>query len=1319
MKKQKDLLFVEESIIKILGTKCKLGFLNEIKQFDNKNKPRLRWFSVVISKITEENKEESAGIFIFNRKRKKRFELETIFPISENLVLRDISSSQNFEIKITDRAFLIFSAPKNVKELIDVELMKWVQPDLELCVPEFKWIASFKPTKFDPTKELFFLFGSINKKGSRKKTNKKMNEKKKLTKTKSVPSFKTTLSFLKKKKKKDQKKEKRTKKKHPNSEKISKSEISKLRLLGLTKISSTSDLSKVTKIDWRSEKKSKNRSESKSGSGSGSESEIDDDDDDDEYENNNHTKENENSFLTNLQSTDLSSDEIYKIRQQFILSETNKKKYLFSDKNERKILLGTWNVNEKKLLKNESLHNWITEKIILFQQNEKEKEKEKEEEKEVGEEKDKEVEKEVGEEKEEKDKEKEEIEEIEEEKEEKGKEESEIKKEENKNETNNENEIEKNEKYLPDLIGLGFQETDMSVNSVLVGDISSGKSWITQIETTLKSLNTEYVCLKVTQLSGILLAIYVKKSIMPEITRVKTGQVACGILNVLGNKGGTAIRFSWFNSNIVIINSHLACSLSKVEKRNGDQKTISNNLSFTIERNYNELYEMEFEKTKNLSLKKKNKRKSLRFDKKIKRNSKKGNQSYLNGYSNLSQQKKSKTIHIDDHDLIFWLGDLNYRIRYPSRKEVIQMIEEEKFQELQSYDQLQEQIRKKNVFQDYQEGLLNFAPTYKFNNGTNVYDTSEKKRLPAWTDRILWKYKRKNLPIVNQLCYCSHPGYLSSDHKPVSSLFLVETWEINNEKRKQFRQKIIKEWDIMEMSYVPQATIDQHSINFQEIYYGVPKKSTITITNTGKVASIYNFISKNQSGDICKKWLSIDEPTCLLLPGESKKITFTVLVNNKISRFLNIKKEILDDILILRLQGGTDFFIDIKGHWQKTCFGVRINDLVNIPDPFRVSKNLGYYANNQNPQPIPKELMRIVDYIVKHGLEEYHIFLETGDESQIAEIRECLDTNQEFETGFSIYSYCVTLLDFLDSLPSPMSVDDTIGFMIDEVESRERMLVLEKNKLVNTTKELEIKLNEKETMIKSFEKQQEKLGVTLSKIEFEAQEMEGPILKGQEMKEDLKKQIKKLKRKITNQQSQEKKKIQQKKKEKKHQSKEYQRKNEELNQLLRQHKHFRNSIILTKKKIENLKEEFQNEMKNYYKINQDYQKTQKEMKILELEIEVSTTQIDIIKQEKQQAEQKKKSKKKSKQKNSIEETSEELEKSIKLHMQDIQMNTNELQLLKIQLEQSSKLLKEIKKSITTNKIQKNELKLNLLKKEYVQFCKKIIALESLVAPKNK
>lgn len=39
------------------------------------------------------------------------------------------------------------------------------------------------------------------------------------------------------------------------------------------------------------------------------------------------------------------------------------------------------------------------------------------------------------------------------------------------------------------------------------------------------------------------------------------------------------------------------------------------------------------------------------------------------------------------------------------------------------------------AFMGYDEGPLLFRPTYKYDVGTDNYDTSEKMRIPAWTGK--------------------------------------------------------------------------------------------------------------------------------------------------------------------------------------------------------------------------------------------------------------------------------------------------------------------------------------------------------------------------------------------------------------------------------------------------------------------------------------------------------------------------------------------------------------------------------------------------------
>ena len=40
------------------------------------------------------------------------------------------------------------------------------------------------------------------------------------------------------------------------------------------------------------------------------------------------------------------------------------------------------------------------------------------------------------------------------------------------------------------------------------------------------------------------------------------------------------------------------------------------------------------------------------------------------------------------------------------------------------------------AFTGYQEGPLLFRPTYRYDLGTDNYDTSEKMRIPAWTGTL-------------------------------------------------------------------------------------------------------------------------------------------------------------------------------------------------------------------------------------------------------------------------------------------------------------------------------------------------------------------------------------------------------------------------------------------------------------------------------------------------------------------------------------------------------------------------------------------------------
>jgi hypothetical protein len=67
------------------------------------------------------------------------------------------------------------------------------------------------------------------------------------------------------------------------------------------------------------------------------------------------------------------------------------------------------------------------------------------------------------------------------------------------------------------------------------------------------------------------------------------------------------------------------------------------------------------------------------------------------------------------------------------------------------------------------EPPLHFRPTYKYDIGTNIYDSGAKQRIPSWTDRVVYVPSRS----VECIAYNSEDTISTSDHKPVYASFMV------------------------------------------------------------------------------------------------------------------------------------------------------------------------------------------------------------------------------------------------------------------------------------------------------------------------------------------------------------------------------------------------------------------------------------------------------------------------------------------------------------------------------------------------------------------
>ena len=74
----------------------------------------------------------------------------------------------------------------------------------------------------------------------------------------------------------------------------------------------------------------------------------------------------------------------------------------------------------------------------------------------------------------------------------------------------------------------------------------------------------------------------------------------------------------------------------------------------------------------------------------------------------------------DAYDYTFFMGDLNYRIDM-SRPEVLSQICDGDLIALQACDQLHQQRMSVNVLRGFNEGKIEFPPTYKFDKNSDTY----------------------------------------------------------------------------------------------------------------------------------------------------------------------------------------------------------------------------------------------------------------------------------------------------------------------------------------------------------------------------------------------------------------------------------------------------------------------------------------------------------------------------------------------------------------------------------------------------------------------
>lgn len=151
-----------------------------------------------------------------------------------------------------------------------------------------------------------------------------------------------------------------------------------------------------------------------------------------------------------------------------------------------------------------------------------------------------------------------------------------------------------------------------------------------------------------------------------------------------------------------------------------------------------------------------------------------------------------------DHEVCILNGDLNYRIDL-ARESAVHKVKNNDFPALLERDQLLVERRKNPGFRlrVFNEAPLTFAPTYKYDVGTDTYDTSDKKRVPAWCDRVLYRGRRK----VEQTQY-RRWEVKASDHRPVSAVLKISVKTVDPARRKAVWERCVQRLEEVRTQFI-------------------------------------------------------------------------------------------------------------------------------------------------------------------------------------------------------------------------------------------------------------------------------------------------------------------------------------------------------------------------------------------------------------------------------------------------------------------------------------------------------------------------------------
>lgn len=223
------------------------------------------------------------------------------------------------------------------------------------------------------------------------------------------------------------------------------------------------------------------------------------------------------------------------------------------------------------------------------------------------------------------------------------------------------------------------------------------------------------------------------------------------------------------------------------------------------------------------------------------------------------------------------MGDLNYRITLPATQ-TKSLINQSNFNVLLQHDQLRFQLDSKkncnkNTYSNFffllgigfKEAPITFPPTYKFDIGTSIYDTSEKNRVPSYCDRILYYPNPLHADWLSCTEYASCGEMVLSDHKPVVGRFVAKTRMVDQNALNGIRGGILRDLDRFENEAIPDLAVVFCDDGWGMVEYGVGVTRVVEVVNKGRVVAEFKF---GDDDDWCPEWVLVEPRSGCLLAGK-------------------------------------------------------------------------------------------------------------------------------------------------------------------------------------------------------------------------------------------------------------------------------------------------------------------------------------------------------------------------------------------------------------------------------------------------------------------